>query len=71
MRKNNGTIATFEYDALGRRIETVDAIAGTTTRYTYDVQRAAVQTRVSGSVEFRSARPPTPDYSRAYLTAWA
>ncbi len=54
MRKNNGTIATFEYDALGRRIETVDAIAGTTTRYYYDDQRAVVQTRVSGSVEFWS-----------------
>ena len=37
------SVATFEYDALGRRIETVDAIAGTTTRYTYDDQRAAVE----------------------------
>jgi YD repeat-containing protein len=45
MRKNNGTIATFEYDGLGRRIETVDATGGTTKRYTYDDQRAAVQTR--------------------------
>ncbi len=39
------------YDALGRRIETVDAIAGTTTRYYYDDQRVAVQTQVSGGVE--------------------
>jgi len=43
--------ATFEYDALGRRIEKVDAIAGTTTRYYYDDQRVAVQTLVSGGVE--------------------
>jgi hypothetical protein len=35
----------------GRRIEKVDAIAGTTTRYYYDDQRVAVQTLVSGSVE--------------------
>ncbi len=41
----------FEYDALGRRIEKVDAIEGTTTRYYYDEQRAAVQTLVSGCVE--------------------
>ncbi len=44
-------VATFAYDALGRRIETVDAIAGTTTRYYYDDQRVAVQTQVSGGVE--------------------
>ena len=44
-------VATFEYDALGRRIEKVDAIAGTTTRYYYDDQRVAVQTLVSGGVE--------------------
>jgi len=41
----------FEYNALGRRIETVDASAGTTTRYYYDDQRVAVQTLVSGGVE--------------------
>ncbi len=63
MRKNNGTIATFEYDALGRRIETVDAIAGTTTRYTYDEQRAAVKTRVAEGMETDCLRP--------FLTAWA
>ncbi|NLW84175.1 MAG: RHS repeat-associated core domain-containing protein [Phycisphaerae bacterium] len=39
------------YVALGRRIEKVDAIAGTTRRYYYDDQRVAVQTQVSGSVE--------------------
>jgi RHS repeat-associated protein len=44
-------VATFDYDALGRRIEKVDAIAGTTTRYYYDDQRVAVQTLVSGGVE--------------------
>ena len=41
------TIETTE----GRRIEMVDAIAGTTRRYYYDDQRVAVQTLVSGSVE--------------------
>ena len=39
------------YDALGRRIETVDVIAGTTTRYYYDDQRVAVQTAVVGAAE--------------------
>ena len=34
-----------------RRIEKVDAIAGTTTRYYYDDQRVAVQTQVAGGVE--------------------
>jgi len=43
--------AAFAYDALGRRIEKVDAIAQTTTRYYYDEQRVAVQTQVSGGVE--------------------
>lgn len=33
---------SFAYDALGRRIETVDAIAGITKRYYYDDQRVAV-----------------------------
>jgi YD repeat-containing protein len=41
--------ATFEYDALGRRIETVDAIAGTTTRYYYDEQRVVLRTQISFS----------------------
>ena len=51
--KDNDAIpmVAFEYDALGRRIEKVDAIAGTTTRYYYDDQRVAVETLVSGSVE--------------------
>jgi RHS repeat-associated protein len=51
--KDNDTIAAvaFEVDALGRRIEKVDAIVGTTTRYYYDDQRVAVQTLVSGGVE--------------------
>jgi len=30
------TVATFDYDALGRRIRKVDAVAGTTTLYYYD-----------------------------------
>jgi hypothetical protein len=32
----------------GRRIETVDASAGTATRHTYDDQRVALETLVSG-----------------------
>jgi hypothetical protein len=32
--------ANSSYDALYRRVEKVDAIAGTTTRYYYDEQRA-------------------------------
>ena len=50
-KKNAITLATFAYDALGRRIEKVDAIESTTTRYYYDDQRVAVQTLVSGGVE--------------------
>jgi YD repeat-containing protein len=50
-RSDTTVVATFEYDALGRRIEKVDAIAGTTTRYYYDDQRVAVQTLVSGGTE--------------------
>lgn len=36
--KNSDTIsgATFAYDVLGRRIDKVDAMAGSATRYTYD-----------------------------------
>jgi hypothetical protein len=41
--------ATFEYDALGRRIEKVDAIARTTTRYYYDEQRVVLRTQISFS----------------------
>jgi RHS repeat-associated protein len=44
-------LVTFACDALGRRIEKVDQVAGTTTRYYYDDQRVAVQTLVSGGVE--------------------
>ena len=52
VRQSDTTVvATFEYDALGRRIEKVDAIAQTTRRYYYDDQRVAVQTLVSGGVE--------------------
>jgi RHS repeat-associated protein len=50
-RSDSTLVATFDYDALGRRIEKVDTIAGTTTRYYYDDQRVAVQTQVSGGVE--------------------
>jgi len=39
------------YDTLERRIEKVDAITDTTTRYYYDDQRVAVQTQISGGVE--------------------
>ncbi|NLW84203.1 MAG: RHS repeat protein [Phycisphaerae bacterium] len=36
--KDNEAIpkVAFAYDALGRRVDKVDAMAGTTTRYTYD-----------------------------------
>ena len=50
-RSDTTLVATFAYDALGRRIEKVDAIAGMTTRYYYDEQRVAVQTQVAGGVE--------------------
>jgi len=51
IRKSNDTItvATFEYDALGRRIEKVDAIAGTTTRFYYDDQRVLLESVDTGS----------------------
>jgi RHS repeat-associated protein len=53
IRKTNDTIsvATFEYDALGRRIEKKDMLTGTAKRYYYDDQRIALQTSVSGSTE--------------------
>ncbi|HPB94090.1 MAG TPA: RHS repeat protein, partial [Anaerohalosphaeraceae bacterium] len=47
--EHSTVVATFEYDALGRRIETVDAIAGTTTRYYYDEQRVVLRTQISFS----------------------
>jgi RHS repeat-associated protein len=50
--KNGQLKASFEYDALGRRIEKV--ITGsptTTTRYYYDDQRIVLQTSVSGVTE--------------------
>ncbi len=49
---NDGTdtkIAQFTYDALGRRIEKVDAIADKTTRYYYDDQRVLLETDVDAS----------------------
>jgi RHS repeat-associated protein len=53
IRKTNDTIviATFEYDALGRRIEKKDMLTGIAKRYYYDDQRIALQTSVSGSTE--------------------
>ncbi|MCD6534624.1 MAG: hypothetical protein J7L25_11220, partial [Deltaproteobacteria bacterium] len=43
-------IAEFTYDALGRRIEMIDAIATTTTtRYYYDDQRVLLETDASGT----------------------
>lgn len=50
-RSDSTLVATFEYDALGRRIEKVDTIAGITKRYYYDDQRVAVQTQVVGAAE--------------------
>jgi len=38
-------------EKLGRRIEKVDAVAGTTTRFYYDGQRIALETSVSGGTE--------------------
>jgi RHS repeat-associated protein len=51
IRKNGDTItvAAFTYDALGRRIEKVDAIAGSTTRYYYDDQRVLLETDATGT----------------------
>ncbi|MFA5252194.1 MAG: RHS repeat-associated core domain-containing protein, partial [Phycisphaerae bacterium] len=42
-RPDDTVVATFAYDALGRRIERVDTIAGTTTRFYYDDQRIVLQ----------------------------
>ena len=50
-RPDDTVVATFAYDALGRRIEKVDTIAGITTRFYYDDQRIALQTSVSGGTE--------------------
>ena len=33
MTTNGGNVAEFAYDALGRGIEKIDSIAGTTTQY--------------------------------------
>ena len=51
IRKDNDTItvATFEYDALGRRIEKVDSIAGKTTQFYYDDQRVVLETDATGT----------------------
>jgi RHS repeat-associated protein len=46
-RQDNTVIATFEYDALGRRIEKKDMLTGIAKRYYYDDQRIALQTSVS------------------------
>jgi len=52
MHRSNDKIApAFQYDALGRRIEKMDAAANTTTRYYYDDQRIALQTSVAGGTE--------------------
>ena len=42
-------IAMFTYDALGRRIEMVDAVAGSTMRYYYDDQRVLLETDATGT----------------------
>ncbi len=39
------TVATFDYDALGRRVRKVDAIAGTTTLYYYDPEWRCLEER--------------------------
>jgi RHS repeat-associated protein len=50
-RQDNTVVATFEYDALGRRIEKVDTIAGTTKRFYYDDQRIVLQTESDGQTQ--------------------
>ena len=50
IKKNSGatTVAEFTYDALGRRIEFIDSIAATTTRYYYDGWRVLSETNAAG-----------------------
>jgi len=44
------TVATFDYDALGRRIRKVDAVAGTTTLYYYDPEWRCLEERDGAGV---------------------
>jgi RHS repeat-associated protein len=43
------TVAEFTYDALGRRIEAIDSVASTTTRYYYDGWRVLSETNAAGT----------------------
>jgi RHS repeat-associated protein len=43
------TVAEFTYDALGRRIEAIDSVAATTTRYYYDGWRVLSETNAAGT----------------------
>jgi len=45
--KDEDPVAEFTYDALGRRIESIDAVAATTTRYYYDGWRVLTETNAA------------------------
>jgi len=45
------TVATFDYDALGRRIRKVDPIAGATTLYYYDPEWRCLEEYEGGSMQ--------------------
>ena len=47
----NVTVAEFTYDALGRRIEFIDSITTTTTRYYYDGWRVLSETNAAGDIQ--------------------
>jgi len=47
LRQGAMPIAEYTYDALGRRIQTIDVAAGTTTRYYYDGWRVLTETNGS------------------------
>jgi RHS repeat-associated protein len=53
VKKNNDAdvVANYKYDAIGRRIEKVDAFASATTHYFYDGDRALVETDGSDTAQ--------------------
>jgi len=51
---SSSTVATFEYDALGRRIRKVDAVAAVTTLYYYDPDWRCLEERNGSDVVQRS-----------------
>ena len=48
---SSSTVATFEYDALGRRIRKVDAVASTTTLYYYDPDWRCLEEYEGGTLD--------------------